>query len=50
MRELTLEERNEVSGGIGPLAIIAIDLALNAAFMGAVALHMQYQSNYRTSP
>ena len=39
MRELTENEVSEVSGGLIPLvfAIIGIDLALNAAFVGYAA-------------
>ena len=39
MRELTENEVTEVSGGLIPLvfAIIGIDLALNAAFLGYAA-------------
>ena len=38
MRELTQEELEQVSGGIGPAAIIAFDLALNGALIGFTAL------------
>jgi|DEB0MinimDraft_6_1074348.scaffolds.fasta_scaffold326204_1 lactobin A/cerein 7B family class IIb bacteriocin len=38
MRELTESEMQEVSGGIGPAAIIAFDLALNGALIGFTAL------------
>ena len=39
MRELTENEVSEVSGGFIPLiiAIVGIDLALNAAFLGYAA-------------
>ncbi|MBO6555491.1 MAG: class IIb bacteriocin, lactobin A/cerein 7B family [Pseudomonadales bacterium] len=47
MRELTHEEMSQVTGGLGPLAIIAIDLALNAAFIGATAV---VSSDYFTQP
>ena len=38
MGELTSSEIVQVSGGLAPLAVIAADLALNAAFIGATAL------------
>ena len=38
MRELTSSEIAQVSGGLAPLAVIAVDLALNATFIGATAL------------
>ena len=38
MRELTDCELQQVSGGLGPLAIIAFDLTLNAALIGYTAL------------
>ncbi len=37
MRELTVNEVQSVSGGIAPLAIIAIDLALNGLVLGLAA-------------
>lgn len=42
MRELTLSEVKEVSGGLGPLAIIGVDLALNGIVLAAAAIHLQY--------
>ena len=38
MRELTRREVSQVNGGLGPLAIIGIDLALNAALLGYAAV------------
>ena len=34
MRELTQFEVEQVSGGLGPLAVIGIDLALNGVLLG----------------
>ena len=34
MRELTQSEVQQVSGGLGPLAVIGIDLALNGVLLG----------------
>lgn len=50
MRELTTEEMGQVNGGIGPLAIIALDLALNGVMIGATAvLTSEYFRNSRIS-
>ncbi|MGM0631678.1 MAG: class IIb bacteriocin, lactobin A/cerein 7B family [Pseudomonadota bacterium] len=38
MRELTEMEIKEVSGGVGPLAIIGVDLALNGVIIGFTSL------------
>lgn len=38
MRELTQNEIQQVSGGVGPLAIIGIDLALNGVLIGFTSL------------
>lgn len=38
MRELSTDEVKSVSGGIGPLVIIGIDLALNGVLIGFTAL------------
>lgn len=38
MRELTQDEMTQVSGGLGPLGIIAIDLALNGVLLTATAV------------
>ncbi len=38
MRELTQNEVQQVSGGIGPFAIIAVDLALTGVMIGATQL------------
>ena len=34
MCELTIDETEAVSGGLGPMVIIATDLALNALLLG----------------
>lgn len=39
MQELTETETSQVGGGLGPLAIIAIDLALTGVFFGALSVH-----------
>lgn len=38
MRELTQQEIQQVGGGVGPLAIIGIDLALNGIIIGFTSL------------
>ncbi|MEX1198599.1 MAG: class IIb bacteriocin, lactobin A/cerein 7B family [Pseudohongiellaceae bacterium] len=38
MRELTQNEIEQASGGVGPLAIIGIDLALNGVIIGFTSL------------
>ena len=47
MRELTPSEVKQVSGGLGPLVIIGIDLALNGVLIGFTAL---MTSDYFTKP
>ena len=47
MREINRTEMKQVSGGLGPLAIIAVDLALNGALIGVTAL---MTSEYFTKP
>lgn len=37
MRELTMDELSQVSGGLGPLALIGIDLALNSVMLAYAA-------------
>lgn len=39
MQELTETETSQAGGGLGPLAIIAIDLALSGVFLGALGVH-----------
>lgn len=40
MRELTNSEVTQVSGGLGPLVVIGVDLALNGLILGYAAIAM----------